>query len=115
MENTLNYFELQDICSAKKITIAELCKRIGITRQGLQSGLERQSLGVRFVTAICNELKITPNQFFRMPENTTIIGNNIQQTGAVNMQQIQDGMDILREQLAVKDRQIEQLLTLLNK
>lgn len=115
MNNTLNYYELQDLCRARNFTVAELCGRVGITRQGLQSGLERQSLGVKYVFAICELLKITPNQFFRMPDTTTVIGNNVQQTGTINMQQIQDGMDVLHEQLAVKDRQIEQLLTLLNK
>lgn len=113
--NTLTYSELQDICESKKILVKDLCSAIGMTYMGLKSGLERQSLGVKYVSAICEMLKITPNQFFRIPENATIIGNNIQQTGAVNMQQVQDGMDILHEQLRKKDEQIDKLLTLLNK
>lgn len=113
--NTLTYSELQDICESRKILVKDLCSAIGMTYMGLKSGLERQSLGVKYVSAICEILKITPNQFFRLPDTTTVIGNNVQQTGTFNLQQIQDGMDVLREQLAVKDRQIEQLLTLLNK
>lgn len=115
MENTLTYNELQDLCYARKITIATLTNRIGLTRQGLLSALSRQSLGVRYVAAICNILQISPNQFFRLPEQPIKIGNHVEQNGIVNTQQIQEGMDILREQLAVKDRQIETLLNLLSK
>ena len=115
MENTLTYSELQDLCLLKKISIAALTKKIGLTYQGLRSALDRQSLGVKYVAAICNTLQISPNQFFRLPENPIQIGNQVEQNGLVNMQQIQDGMDILRDQLAVKDRQIEILLNLLSK
>ena len=115
MDNTLTYNELQDLCTARKITIGRLANHIGMTRQGLAGAMERQSLGVRYVAAICNFLQITPNQFFRIPEKPIQIGNHVEQNGMVNMQQIQSGMDILKDQLAVKDRQIEQLLTLLNK
>ena len=115
MSNTLTYSEVQDLAQSKKISMSDLSKRIGLTYAGLKVALERESLGVKYVAALCNSLQITPNQFFRLPDNPIAIGNQISQTGMVNMQQIQDGMDILKDQLAVKDQQIAQLLNLLNK
>lgn len=109
------YSEVKDLCETKKITIAALADHIGMTRQGLKASLDNNKLSSDKLFMLCKYLQITPNQFFRIPENATIIGNNIQQTGAVNMQQVQNGIDILQQQLAKKDEQIDKLLTLLNK
>ena len=113
MENTLTYSELQDLCSAKKITIAYLVKQINITRQGLMSALERQSLGVKYVIGICKILNITPNQFFRITDHSVSVGTINSQTGVVNVQQMQSSIDTLSQQLTKKDEQIATLLELL--
>ena len=83
--NTLTYSELQDICESRKILVKDLCSAIGMTYMGLKSGLERQSLGVKYVSAICEILKITPNQFFRVSDKYQVIGNNIQQIGRAHV------------------------------
>lgn len=115
MTNTLSYSELQSICESKKILIKDLLNAIGLTYMGLKSGLERQSIGAKYVAAICEMLQITPNDFYHVHTDALVQHNNIEQTGIMNMQQVEIGMDTLRQQLAEKDKQIDKLLNILNK
>lgn len=113
MANQLTYSELSDFCYDNKIEIKSLCERIGITTQGLAKGMKKQSLGMLVVKALCDELKITPNRFYGYETSNTI---NATQYGISNSQNIGAiGVEILQQQLAMKDEQIKQLLQLLNK
>lgn len=113
MSKTLTYNELSDICNSKKILIKDLCSALGLTYMGLKSGLERQSLGVKYVFTICEILQITPNQFFRIADHSVSVGTINSQTGVVNVQQMQSSIDTLSQQLTKKDEQIATLLELL--
>lgn len=110
----MNYSTIQDLCIERKMKIKELCSYIGMSYPGLRTSLESGKLSADKCLALCECLKITPNRFFGCPEdprmyNTTQFGvQNNQQIGTANL-------DILREQLTIKDEQIKQLLNLLNK
>lgn len=117
----MSYSELSDFCYDNKIEIKSLCERIGITTQGLAKGMKKQSLGMLVVKALCDELNITPNRFYGYETSGQTF--NTTQVGVMNSQNIGAmGVEILQQQLAVKDEQIKQLseqikqlLQLLNK
>lgn len=113
MGKIMTYSELSDFCRDNKIEIKSLCEKIGITTQGLAKGMKNQSLGMLMVKALCDELCISPNQFYGVDSATTI---NATQYGLANSQNIGAiGIEILQQQLQTKDEQIRQLLQLLNK
>lgn len=121
MTNQLTYSEICDICAAKKITVTKLAEKVEMTLHGLKAGLQRQTLSSQVIYSVCKELGITPNQFFRWESNGDTF--NTTQVGVMNNQSIgSNGIDILQQQLTVKDEQIKQLseqikqlLQLLNK
>ena len=115
MNNTLSYSEVYDLCERKKIKIKDLCESVGMTYQGLKTSLETGKLSSDKVALLCKLLSITPNQFFQYPEQNSYLRNHVEQTGMVNMQNVQYGLDIIKEQLSIKDQQISSLLTILNK
>lgn len=114
MANIMSYSELSDFCYDNGVEIKSLCQKIGITTQGLAKGMKKQSLGMLVVKALCDELGISPNRFYGYESsgqtyNTTQVGvMNSQNIGATNI-------EILHQQLSVKDEQINQLIQLLNK
>lgn len=121
MANQLTYSEIMDICAAKRITVTKLAEKVEMTLHGLKSGLQRQTLSSQVIYALCEELGITPNAFFRWEDKGDVYNTN--QLGVINNQNIgATGIEILQQQLATKDEQIRQLheeirqlLNLLNK
>ena len=117
MANIMTYSELSDICDAKRILLKNVAESSGLTYDGLRNGMIKQSLGMTKVLRICEAVGITPNQFFGWNEEKATY--NTSQVGMVNNQNIGAmGVEILQQQLAVKDEQIKQLhqlLQLLNK
>lgn len=113
MANIMTYSELSDICDAKRILLKNVAENSGLTYDGLRNGMNKQSLGMTKVLKICEYVGITPNQFFGVDSNQTV---NATQLGLSNTQNIgSSGIEILQQQLAVKDAQIDRLLSILNK
>lgn len=114
MTNHLTYSEISDICAEKRITVTKLAENVKMTLHGLKYALQRQTVSSQVVSSICRELDITPNRFFRWEDKCDTY--NTTQVGVMNNQNIgTTGIDILQQQLAVKDEQIVHLLNLLNK
>lgn len=114
MNKIMTYSELSDFCYDNGIEIKSLCQKIGVTPQGLAKGMKKQSLGMLTIKALCDEIKVTPNRFFGWDDSSTQF--NTTQVGVMNNQNIgSSGIEILQQQLSVKDEQIKQLLNLLNK
>ena len=113
MTNQLTYSEICDICAAKKITVTKLAEKVEMTLHGLKAGLQRQTLSSQVIYLVCKELGLTPNQFFRWESNGDTF--NTTQVGVMNSQNIgSNGIEILQQQLAVKDEQIDKLINLLS-
>lgn len=114
MAKIMTYSELSDICDVKRILLKNVAESSGLTYDGLRNGMNKQSLGMTKVLKICEYVGISPNQFYGYEApgqtiNTTQVGvMNSQNIGATNI-------EILHQQLSVKDEQISQLLKLLNK
>lgn len=114
MANILTYNELSDICDAKRILLKNVAESSGLTYDGLRNGMIKQSLGMTKVLRICQAIGITPNQFFGWDYEKSTYNNSL--VGVVNNQNIStSNIELLHQQLAVKDEQIKQLLQLLNK
>lgn len=113
MANIMTYSELSDICDAKRILLKNVAENSGLTYDGLRNGMNKQSLGMTKVLKICECVGITPNQFFGVDSNQTI---NATQLGISNTQNIGAvSVELLQQQLSVKDEQINHLLELLKK
>jgi DNA-binding Xre family transcriptional regulator len=114
MANQLTYSEIMDICAEKKITVTKLAENVQMTLHGLKAALQKQTVSSQVVFAICKELDITPNRFFRWED--CVSNYNTTQVGVMNSQNIgSNGIELLQQQLTVKDEQIKHLLNLLNK
>ena len=107
------YENLRSICRVNHISLVSICREIGITQAGLKRGMENGTLGLRFVMPICECLHITPNKLFGVSDGN--ITSQTQNGGVGNTQIMEDGTATLQEQLHEKDRQIDRLLTLLEK
>ena len=110
----MNYSELQDLCYKKRISLTAVAECADMTLRGFRVGMNNRTLQIRVVEAVCKKLDITPNEFFgwdgdSSTYNTSMIGeNHHNHIGSA-------GLDILQQQLDVKDRQIEHLMQLLKK
>ena len=114
MAKIMTYSELSDICDAKRILLKNVAESSGLTYDGLRNGMNKQSLGMTKVLKICEYVGISPNQFYGYEATGQTI--NTTQVGVMNSQNIGvTNIEILHQQLSVKDEQIKQLLQLLNK
>lgn len=114
MNNQLTYSEIADLCADKKITFAALAKSTGMTPHGLKYAIQKKTLQSGVISTVCNILSITPNQFFNWEADSSKFTTT--QVGVMNNQNIGAvGIEILQQQLQIKDEQIKQLLHLLNK
>lgn len=114
MANIMTYSELSDLCYKKKKSLTRIADCANMTLRGFREGMNKQTLGIRAILPICTELGITPNEFFGIDGSTNTFNTN--QVGMVNNQNIGAmGVEILQQQLAIKDEQIKQLFELLKK
>ena len=101
----MNYSELKKVCDSRKMQVNDICCHIGMSYQGLKSGLDSGKIGSDKVISLCQVLQLSPNAFYGWEMISPITADATQA----------NGMDVLREQLAVKDKQIAELHELLLK
>lgn len=117
----MNYSELQDFADRKKITLQSIAEGIGMSRVGMKTSFENQTLPIKKVKVVCDILGITPNQFFGIEEKMQ--HKQVQNGGVGNTQNmdvasaamLQEQLRIKDEQLKAKDEQISKLMDLLAK
>ena len=109
----MDYEQFKNICKTNKIVMQNLAAAIGLTQDGLKKGLISGGLGIRYLVPLCNELSMTPNRFFGVPEQQTT--TQTQNGGVGNTQIVEAGITALQEQLKEKDRQIARLLDIVAK
>lgn len=110
----MNYTEIQDLCTLRKVTVSDIICRIGMTYQGFRDSLDRQSISASKLQLLCKELSISPNTFFGWEKISPVayIDSNVQ-NGNNNVQHIMTTVDVLQKQLEVKDAQIAELLQII--
>lgn len=110
----MNYNELTFLAKEKKITLTELAGQIGLTRQGLQTTIERGTFPINKVLPLCQILGISPNELLGWPGHESG-GNYATNIGGSNTQNSTEAITALGAQLKEKDRQIDRLLKIIEK
>lgn len=97
----MNYNDLREVCTSKKISIKELTEQIGYTRQGLQSALDNQTIELRKLKSLCEVLKISIYEFFK--DESQINGNqsNIKDKTLINS--LNREIELLKQQITDKE------------
>lgn len=118
----LTYNELVDICEQKRVTITEVAKNSLMTLSGFRNAMRKSALTADKIELVCNYLGMTPNDFFKVK---TSVGDNwcnkYGQNQTINQipNELNQTIEILREQLKEKDTQIsvkdEQINNLISK
>lgn len=109
----MNYNEIAFLAKEKKITLANLAEQLGITRQGLQTTIERGSFPINKVVPLCQILGISPNELLGW--ETAPGGNYAAHIGGSNTQNSTEVITALSAQLKEKDRQIDRLLKIVER
>lgn len=109
----MNYNELTFLAKEKKITLSDLAKQIGLTRQGLQTTIERGTFPINKVLPLCEILDLSPNELLGW--SSPMGGNYAAHIGGSNTQNSNEVILALIDQLKEKDRQIDRLLKILEK
>lgn len=110
----MTYNELQDLCYEKRISLTSVAECADMTLRGFRLGMKNRTLAMSAVDAVCKYLCLTPNDFFGynndgVTYNTSMVGENHHNNIGVT------GIDILQQQLTIKDNQIKELMELLKK
>lgn len=109
----MNYNEIAFLAKEKKITLANLAEQLGITRQGLQTTIERGSFPINKVVPLCQILGISPNELLGWEAAPG--GNYAAHIGGSNTQNSTEAITALSAQLKEKDRQIDRLLKIVER
>lgn len=102
------------LAKQKEFTVGGFCEAIGMTRQGLEPSLERHTIAMNKIERICQLLSITPNYFFGLPDQAGG-GNYAANISGGNTQNSTESIKALKDQLKEKDKQINRLISLLEK
>lgn len=100
----MNYSDFKELCDARKFQVNDICCHIGMTYHGLKQGLTSGKIGSDKVVALCKVLGITPNNFFGWEKIAPVTA-----PGETNPY-AQQTIDVLREQIRIKDEQIAHLI-----
>lgn len=108
----MNYNDLREVCTSKKISIKELTEQIGYTRQGLQSALDNQTIELRKLKSLCEVLKISIYEFFK-DENQTV-GNQLNDNENTLTSGLKREIELLKQQITDKEEIISLLKDKIN-
>ena len=67
---------VKQLCKEQKISISELSRRIGQSRQNLSKKLKRESLTLEELKKIATELNVSFEQSFVLPDGSNISIND---------------------------------------
>ncbi len=109
----MKYNKLKSLLYQKEITVAEFCEKLQLTRQGLQKSLDNDLLPYNKVAKCCEILGISPNDFFEWETEHVTPLPYMAAEGYVNNATKNKEWNALLNQLAVKDREIDRLLRII--
>lgn len=114
----MNYKKLKDLAEARKIMIKDLAKRLGMTPNGFKVSIETEKFPIGKVRDLCDYLEISIAEFFDEGIILNNSGNVISRStagGDITAGGSAGEVAFLRQQIKEKDRQINDLLTILKK
>jgi hypothetical protein len=100
--NTMNFNKLKNAISGSGIPQATIANTLGLTRQGLHSSMQRQSMRIVQLEDICRLIGSHPFDFFDDWKDPGTSNSNSALIDALNdkVKLQQDVISLLREQLA---------------
>ena len=118
----MEYNELNFLIKSKFSSLKEFCSAIGISANGFRKGFETNTLGMRYISAACKALDITPNEFFEWSLGDNQPGVYASNITGINTQNSNEAIQALREEskektgiIKEKDKQINRLLTIIER
>lgn len=66
----INYSTIKKLCADRGLTVTELAERVGFTIIGFKKSIDNQRIGACYIERICEELNLTPNEFFGITEQS---------------------------------------------
>lgn len=109
--------KVKDILRIKGVSIAELSRSLGVTRQTLSAALQGEDVKTGLLERIAAIIGEPVTYFYTGESSGTAVVNGGTVNGNVNgkVDEGNDAVAALVDQLAIKDRQIDRLLGLLEK
>ena len=109
----MTYNELKNITNVKNLQLKQVAEGIGMSRQGLQTSIENQTLPISKVLDLCKMLGITPNDFFGVNNETVSQSVNsnsgtVTVTGIDRRQYYSDSPDVLKAQVELLEERIKE-------
>lgn len=107
----MNYNELGDIIKLKNLKVKDVCEAIGITRQGLQMAIDNETIELRKLKLLCDQLRISPSMFFDKGSFGLLInaGGNVQSGNGNKM-----NTDIKDNEIELLKKRINDLEKIIN-
>ena len=109
----MKYNKLKSLLYQKEITVAEFCEKLQLTRPGLQKSLDNDLLPYNKVAKCCEILEISPNDFFEWETELATPVPYMAAEGFNTNALKNKELTALLNQLAVKDREIDRLLRII--
>ena len=109
----MNYNELTFIAKENNYTMSKLAEEIGFSRVWLKESIEKKTIPWAKMAILCEKLAISPNELMDWPVPTG--GNYAAHIQGNNTQNSTEAITVLAQQLDKKDREINRLLTILEK
>lgn len=113
----MDYNDLMIIAKKKDILQKDLCESLKLTPSGFKRGVEKGTIQKNKIQVLCQQLEITPNEFFGWPHQEEVSGNGnyASHISGVNTQNSNEAIKALNNQLKEKDKQIDRLMTIIEK
>lgn len=109
--------KIKELASKEKLTLADLAKRLGKTKQAVYEMVEKEDVNTAILKKLCSEFNVPINYFFEDNSGMSVtadnnsqavgIGNITRNDGGAEISLLKERIKYLEELLAEKERLIK--------
>lgn len=109
--------KIKELASKEKLTLADLAKRLGKTKQAVCEMVEKEDVNTAILKKLCSEFNVPINYFFEDNSGMSVTANNNSQAvgignitrndGQAEISLLKERIKYLEELLAEKERLIK--------
>lgn len=109
--------KIKELASKEKLTLADLAKRLGKTKQAVYEMVEKEDVNTAILKKLCSEFNVPINYFFEDNSGMSVtadnnsqavgIGNITRNDGQAEISLLKERIKYLEELLAEKERLIK--------
>ncbi|UWG05566.1 MAG: helix-turn-helix domain protein [Bacteriophage sp.] len=109
--------KIKELASKEKLTLADLAKRLGKTKQAVYEMVEKEDVNTAILKKLCSEFNVPINYFFEDNSGMSVTANNNSQAvgignitrndGQAEISLLKERIKYLEELLAEKERLIK--------